>query len=120
MSGVWYSASGSSNILKPTYINGFLDVSNMFLTRSDASMAGNVYIGGSAGLNVNNSMTMAGVINQLIASPMIGNVVTVGGNVSNDSYLNGRLYVYYDDYHIYMYIYILLCLYYYNDYNILL
>jgi hypothetical protein len=68
----------------------------MFLTRSDASMAGNVYIGGTAGLNVNNSMTMAGVINQLVASPMVGNVVTVGGNVSNDAYLNGRLYVYYD------------------------
>jgi predicted acyltransferase (DUF342 family) len=68
----------------------------MFLTRADASMAGNVYIGGSAGLNVNNSMTMAGVINQLITSPMVSSVVTVGGNVSNDSYLNGRLYVYYD------------------------
>ena len=96
MSNVWYSASGSSNILKPTYINGFLDVSSVFLTRSDASMAGNVYIGGAAGLNVNNSMTMSGVINQLIASPMIGNVVTVGGNVSNDAYLNGRLYVFFD------------------------
>ena len=96
MSSVWLDLSGSSNILRPTYVSGFLDVSSTFLTRTDASMAGNVYIGGTAGLNVNNSMTMSGVINQLIASPMIGNVVTVGGNVSNDSYLNGRLYVYYD------------------------
>jgi hypothetical protein len=96
MSGVWYNASGSSNILKNSYINGFLDVSSMFLTRSDASMAGNVYIGGTAGLNVNNSMSMNGVINQLISTPMISNTVYFGGSTMNDSYVGGRLYVEYD------------------------
>ena len=96
MSNVWYSASGTSNILKPTYINGFLDISSVFLTRNDASMSGNVFIGGASGVNINKSMTMGGVINQLSNTPLIGNVVTIGGNVFNDAYLNGRLYVYYD------------------------
>jgi hypothetical protein len=69
----WLDNSANSNVLRASYVNGVLDVSNEAIFRTDASLCGNVGINGS--VSIANSIGMSGVINQLIATPLQGGYV---------------------------------------------
>ena len=69
----WYDNSINSNVLRQSYVNGFLDISGETIFRTDASLCGNIGIGGA--VSISNNIGMSGVINQLITSPLIGGYV---------------------------------------------
>ena len=43
----WLDLSNVSNILRQSYVNGFLDVSRTLIVRGDASMNGNLFVAGN-------------------------------------------------------------------------
>jgi hypothetical protein len=72
-SAKWLDNSSNSNVLRASYVNGVLDVSNEAIFRTDASLCGNVGINGA--VSIANSIGMSGVINQLISAPLQGGYV---------------------------------------------
>ena len=72
-SAKWLDNSSNSNVLRASYVNGVLDVSNEAIFRTDASLCGNVGINGA--VSIANSIGMSGVINQLITTPLQGGYV---------------------------------------------
>ena len=83
--------TNTTNILRPTYIDGFMDVSSVFITHQDSSMVGNVYVNGM--LTTNSSIVEAGIINQLSTTPINSKNVICGTNTNLDTYMPSRLYL---------------------------
>ena len=63
----------NSNVLRQSYVTGFLDVRGNAIIRTDASLSGNIGIGGA--VSISNNIGMSGVINQLISIPLQGGFV---------------------------------------------
>ena len=63
----------NSNVLRQSYVTGFLDVRGNAIIRTDASLSGNIGIGGA--VSISNNIGMSGVINQLISVPLQGGYI---------------------------------------------
>jgi len=69
----WLADPSNSNVLRQSYVTGFLDVRGNAIIRTDASLSGNIGIGGA--VSISNNIGMSGVINQLISIPLQGGFV---------------------------------------------
>ena len=76
---LWSADISNSNFLRSTYLNGNLDVSGAFVSRTDASFCGNLAISGTFSTNnaisLSNNIGMSGIINQMSATPLSGGFV---------------------------------------------
>jgi predicted acyltransferase (DUF342 family) len=75
----WSGDISNSNFLRPSYINGNLDISGQTICRTDASMGGNLAVSGgisvSNSISVSNNIGMSGIINQMSMVPLSGGFV---------------------------------------------
>jgi hypothetical protein len=69
----WLADPSNSNVLRQSYVTGFLDVRGNAIIRTDASLSGNIGIGGA--VSISNNIGMSGVINQLISIPLQGGYI---------------------------------------------
>jgi hypothetical protein len=103
----------TSNYLRQSFVNGFIDVSGPSTFRNDLSLPsrliandcsfnGNISINGVTPVNINNSMNMNGIINQMSNSLISATLNTMYTSdttvfsrlfVSQDTTLNSRLFV---------------------------
>jgi len=104
----WLSSLTTSNFLKPTYINGFLDVSggdtinrngNLILYGGDASFNKRLFVNGDSSLNgnlfVGNNLTIYGnlTVQQATNNTIFNTLTTNVFSLSEDISLNGRIFV---------------------------
>jgi len=106
MSAPWLNSLTTSNFIKPTYVNGFLDVSggdtinrngNLVLIGGDASFNKRLFVGGDTSLNGNvymaKDVTIYGSlhVNQYNTTAVVNTVSTNVFSLTEDISLNGRL-----------------------------
>ena len=106
MSAPWLNSLTTSNFIKPTYVNGFLDVSggdtinrngNLVLIGGDASFNKRLFVGGDTSLNGNvymaKDLTIYGSlhVNQYNTNAVVNTVSTNVFSLTEDISLNGRI-----------------------------
>jgi cytoskeletal protein CcmA (bactofilin family) len=106
MSAPWLNSLTTSNFIKPTYVNGFLDVSggdtinrngNLVLIGGDASFNKRLFVGGDTSLNGNvymaKDVTIYGrlQVNQYNTNAVVNTVSTNVFSLTEDISLNGRI-----------------------------
>jgi hypothetical protein len=100
MTSNWLDASSSSNRYQQMYIKGFLDISggdfilrnhNLYVKKGDASLNGNVSIGGD--LNILGNLIANFKPSSINPESIIGGVPTSTGNFANDITSGSRLFI---------------------------
>jgi len=98
--GTGFDASTNSNVLRQTYINGFLDVSCTTTLRYDVSINGNLYIAPNKkiyanGIISNNDTSLNGRLTVAQDSSFNGNLTIAGKTIHNgDISMNGNVAIY--------------------------